>query len=185
MKTEENTDNSNSNLRPPQSQQDQTIYGGVCDYVCSQLDHQSSWKCLLCRCWLYSSSRDIHVSLGVLLLHVREVQACVDTRVQLCATTTLRRKYKILICLLPTIVRLLIIVLFPPSQSNLLVTVQSRVQYMFLPGQIKRGVEMTIAVSSPCFYTLAVCQYVQSSLWCSTPVPPKVRKIPKTQNEHL
>ena len=27
MKTEENTDNSNSNLRPPQSQQDQTIYG--------------------------------------------------------------------------------------------------------------------------------------------------------------
>lgn len=62
------------------------------------------------------------------------------------------------LCLLPTIVRLLIIVLFPPSQSNLLVTVQSRVQYMFLPGQIKRGVEMTIAVNSPCFYTLAVCQ---------------------------
>lgn len=63
---------------PSQSQQDQTVYGGVCDYVCGQLDHQHSCKGLLCRWWFYSSSRDIHVSLGVLLFHVREVQICVD-----------------------------------------------------------------------------------------------------------
>lgn len=70
---------------------------------------------------------------------------------------------------------------FHPVKSNLLVTVQSRVQYMLLPRQIKRGVEMTIAVNSPCFYTLAVCQYVQSSPWCSTLIPPKV---PKNTKKH-